>query len=203
MTSRHCRSPTRSIETGDVAILVLAILHRPVLVAEHQGAEECLAHPVVGEDQPDIALRTGQLVEPLQRPVLSDRAGERWIGNVIEHPLTHGSKLGHPAAIAAIGDRRIGQRAVGIEQATFARKLAAMARGAGGSDRGRERLAPVAQPLAVSLGGDLAPRRGRARHRRRADDLHGRARPAGRDGPQAALRSGLICLMPRSIRRPC
>ena len=63
-------------EGGDVAVRVMAILHGPGLVAEHQRAEEHLAQRVAGEDQPDRPLRPGQLGEALQVALLLDAAGE-------------------------------------------------------------------------------------------------------------------------------
>src|SRR5690348_11141597 len=51
---------------GDVPQLVLAILQRARLVAQHERAEEDLVHCVAGEDQTDIALLATELVEALE-----------------------------------------------------------------------------------------------------------------------------------------
>ena len=124
---------------------------------------------VAGKDQPDLALRAGQLGEALQVALLPDAAGEGGIGDIVEQARRLGAELDHPAAIVAVGDRPAAERRVGLEQRALARDL-----GAHGPPRARPRsastkaLAPVAQPLAVVLGGDLRASRA---YRLRDDQL--------------------------------
>src|SRR5690242_16250565 len=48
---------------GDVALLVEPILQPAMLVPEHECAEENFADRIAGEDDPDLALGSGQLAE--------------------------------------------------------------------------------------------------------------------------------------------
>src|SRR6185369_8019804 len=69
---------------GDVAGRVLPVLARLALVAEDQRAEEHLAHEVAGKNQPDRALRAGQLGEALEVALLVDPAHERRVADIVE-----------------------------------------------------------------------------------------------------------------------
>ena len=67
-------------EARDVALPIAAILHRPLLVAKHQRAEEHLAQDIAREDQADIALRAAELGEAAYRRPLGPptRTSSAW-----------------------------------------------------------------------------------------------------------------------------
>src|SRR5437660_11275361 len=89
---------TNSLDiAGDVAGLILAISPRPRFVAEHERAEEDLAHWVAGEEQADIALRAAHLAQELQVALWPDRAGEAAVSDVSEIARVFGSELDHRA----------------------------------------------------------------------------------------------------------
>src|SRR6478735_10133323 len=72
---------------GEVAVGIMAILHGALLVAEHERAEENLAHRVGREKQSDMPLRSAKLGQALQVLFLLDAAVEGRIGNIIEQAL--------------------------------------------------------------------------------------------------------------------
>ena len=90
MGLRHDQPPAAGAdpldEAGDVAGFVLAILQGPLFVAEHEGAEEHLAHRIAREEKPDRALRAVELGESLEVAIGADPAGERRVAHIIEHP---------------------------------------------------------------------------------------------------------------------
>ena len=114
---------------------------------------------VVGEEQADRALRAGQLGEALQLLLLAG-SGSRRRGRRHNRACP---RLCAPSLIVAAvivgrwGSAPAAERRVGLEQRAFARDLGGMAAGAGLVERLDERRAPLAQPLAVVLGGDAAP----------------------------------------------
>src|SRR5690242_21032477 len=78
---------------GDVTGLVLPILKRALLVAEHQRAEEDLAYAVVGEDETDVTLGAAQLVESLEAAFGLHSASEGRISHVVEIACLLGPEL--------------------------------------------------------------------------------------------------------------
>src|SRR3954447_25326156 len=85
--------------TGDVAFLVLAILHRAPFIAEHERSEEHLADGVSWKKQPEITLRTVEPGQPLEAPFGPHTASEGGIGCIIEVACFLRAKLDHSAAI--------------------------------------------------------------------------------------------------------
>src|ERR1043165_4080248 len=92
-------------EAGDVAGFVLAILHSALLVTEHEGPEQHLAHGIARKHQPNDPLRSAKLGEALDAARRSDPAGECRVSDIIEHALSFRAELDRPAAVAAVRDR--------------------------------------------------------------------------------------------------
>src|SRR5947209_2476080 len=160
MRLRHDQPPALGADplniASHIALLVLAILEDAALVGEGEGAEKNVADTIAGEDQPDIPLRAAKLAETLQRPFLTDAAGESGIRDKVEVSRVFRAEFDHPAAVHAVRDRRAGNRCVWIEQRTLARDLCATASLASRSERIDERRTPVAQPDVVILADHVA-----------------------------------------------
>jgi len=189
--------------TRDVAELILAVLQRARLIAEHQRAEEHLPNRVSGEDQTDVALRAAELVEALQAAVGLHPAHERRIRDVGQPAAVGlGAELDHPAAVHAVGDARRPERGVGFQQHSVAGDVRGVPALPCGVERAHEGRAPVGQPLSVVGGCDILPRRRPPRNQSRGllNDL---ARRAGEQGGKE--KGGAHRPQPRqpSSRRPC
>src|SRR5689334_20186910 len=144
-------------ETGNIARFVLTVLKRAVLIPEHQCAEEDLAQGIVRKNDTGIALRTTELVQPLDLMRRPELAGETRIGNIVEISLGLRPELDHAAAIDAVGNSAVSERRVRIEQGALMVDFAAVARLARRGERRGEGRAPVAQSITVALRCDLLP----------------------------------------------
>ncbi len=132
--------------TGDVAHLVLPVLQRACLVAEHQSAEKHLSNRVSREHQADVTLRAAELVEALQVALGLHPAVEGRVGDIGKVALGLGPDLDQAAAVKAVGDRRRSDGGVRVEQGALAGDFIGMSRLLRGIERVDERLAPVGEP---------------------------------------------------------
>src|SRR5690349_10457549 len=91
-------------ETGDVACVILAVLHRPLLVAEDEGAQEDLTNCVTREYQPDNSLRSACLGEALYVAFGRDHACKTGIGDIVEKAFGFRPDLDDSTPISTVRD---------------------------------------------------------------------------------------------------
>ena len=103
-------------EAGNVAVPVASVLHRALLVAEHERPQKHLPQIVAWKYRADLPLRAADLREFLQLTLWADAASKSGISHVVQQTLRLGTELRDPAAIIAVRDLLTAERRVRLEQ---------------------------------------------------------------------------------------